>query len=156
MKQVLDLLVSIDGVTENFITHFNSPILLFFIKYRGPSINLKEIITGTLLIEKGIRLDVKDEEKGSNAPYSLCGSYFGPDFSDIVTLLCSNGIDVNDLTNDGHDVFFMRCHRYDYKIPSFKDMETLISLGLAVRAIGKRNDENLLSLLGRVANHNSR
>lgn len=118
MKQVLKLLVSIDGVTENFITHFNSPIFLFFSKYRGPSINLKETITGILLIEKGIRLDVKDDDKGSNALHP-CGSYFGPDFSDIVTLRCSNGIDVNDLTNDGHDVFFMRCHRYDYKISSF-------------------------------------
>lgn len=41
------------------------------------------------------------------------------------------------------------------RFPVFKDMETLINLGLDVRAIGKINDENLPSLLGRVVNRNN-
>ncbi len=101
-------------------------------------------------------MNFREKETGWNALHYLSGSYFEPDFSDIAVLLCNNGIDVNDLPKDGHDAFFMRCHRYDCKIHRFKDMETLINLGLDVVAIGKRNDENLPSLLlGRVANHNS-
>jgi len=112
------------------VTHGINAFQILCNGYNGPD-NLKEIVS--LLIKKGIKVNVREQKTGWNALHSLSCSYFEPDFSDIAILLCRNGINVNDLTNDGHDVFFMRCHRYDYKIPSLKDMETLINLGLDLR-----------------------
>lgn len=43
-------------------------------------------------------MNVGEEETGWNALHYLSCSYFEPDFSDIAVPLCSNGIDVKDLT----------------------------------------------------------
>lgn len=157
LKLVLELLLSTEKKNDvinslSDITQGINALQILCNGYEG-SDNLKEIVT--LLIQKGIKVNFREEKHGWNALHFLCGTYFGTDFSDIAIILCRNGIDVNDLTNDGHNVFFTRCHRYDYKIPSLEDITTLIDQGLNVRAIAKRNDKNLPSLLGRVACHNS-
>ncbi len=102
----------------------------------------------------------KDSTSGWNALHFLCIYYFEPDFSDIVNFLCSKGIDVDEVTSEDHDVFYLRYRRYDFKISSSKDIETLINQGLDMNAIAKRNtlvnkSNYMLFLLSRIIAYNS-
>lgn len=88
--------------------------------------DLLQLVT-FLINEKGIIENACDTD-GWNALHLLCTSYSGSQFDEIVSFLCTKGIDLNQLTYEEYDAIFLRLHRASYKFSSLKGVEILINI----------------------------
>lgn len=151
LKQLLESLIDKGGYDVNKtldVVNKNSNALHIFCSSSYTGNDLLQLVT-FLIEEKGITVNTCDTN-GWNALHLLCTAYSGSQFDEIVSFLCTKGIDINQLTSEGYDAIFIRLYRVSYKFSSLKDLEILINQkGFDVNAFMHNSNNELMSFFFR-------